>query len=1761
MAILWYNRQEGFRKETINLARRFQSGLGTELTRRYKEGQRVDTIKLMSVVKVNYKYNTVDLVALYKKETFQGSYTNEGRYSAKLPMEFGGRNIAGKPYGEVNPIAVGTKVLVGFVEASKNNPIILAVYADNEVTEKLSRAPFSSADPRDEDLAQQMYQKFALYPSLTYDSIDGEGTRVVTFSGKSFVVFDTAAYNNATMVSDGNYGTTYEDLGSSFYADGEVIEPMEGRAPNVLFKHQGILDADDEPDNHDFMIHISPDGDYRTSIMNKEQDWRTYFEMDNEGQVRLRRQEDTVQLDAPQEIGEIVIDKYGVVSLRNGETNLEVRKDGLYSGGKPLGSALNLDLREIEDKISGINRDIISQNSRIGEIESGFEVLSDKTGVIDGDLSKHEARLTVLSDEINSKVSRDQVDAIVNEGLEDISQDIRDIRAGTEEANKKIEGIVDDNLVTPSEKKDLLGEWEIIQNEYLSYVDQANLYEVSSDAYESAYAQLKDFIEPILEDMAGVYPVDGTVLRNRFKSYYSSRLGLLEDVFKNFQEGIMEAMQKAAKAQTTALEAQTQIADTNEDLKHTNGLIDDIADDGMLTPSEKYQLRKEWQNIEAEHQTTLEQGQRYDVRTDQFELAHQLLENMLDPIFEDMRETTSVDGNVLRQRIQGYYEAKRDLLKEISDLNKEVMEDYGERIDHAETNINQTAEQIKLMANRVQTIGNDLETALARIDVNADEISSRVTEETMYEFIDDKIADISVGGVNLYVVYTQTNGWLDSYTGEVRDPDNDSVVSDYIRVKGNTPYVISLFENTGNNTISVAWYNTTRRFISGDAVSGEDEFYEKYTSPEDAQFLRVSYKKSDVVKIKVETGTTPTDFDYAWEDIKNDQDLLEEYMRNIEKQAQKTEEKATDAEYNAKIANDELADLADDDILSPTDKKQAQLQWNQIQEEYPVNIEQANRFNASSESYKNSYETLERYIEPLIKYPEQKSIISGNTFRKTFSDYYTKRTILLNRIAEIAQESAENANKRADNLDNEVSRVNEATKQAQIAAENAQESADKANQSVEVAQRDAQRANEEIADIADDNVLAPSEKQQLKYPWAEIQKEYPKNVIQAQEFNTSSESYENAYKDLESFAEPLFNKMDEKSVVDGSILQDKFGEYYDQRVDLLNAISSVAKNRADKAQEDLDNLDINDRNILLDSKKRTIERSNSDHKYIIYQLSEEELTKNKFVFSGKVEVTNGSYGKFTATFSDEDYTSLGSYEISLGEEGRFSYAITSDKVKNATEIHVYAGINGSTSNNAANLLNFKLQEGNRATAWTPAPEDTRDEALDLARKYTDSQIDITTDAINLSVEETKEYADSSSSKAREDAIEYTRGQIELTKDEFNVTFVKEDELISAFNVNQSGLSLKGDTIELDGNIVLNKLNSSMKASYSYGPQSWGGWDRYFEGTWDLNSNELRFESDIFKLKDGGKGDYVNHGKTYFSADQIKLREYTDGSEGDVHGDLMSRLDVNGFNLQFAKDWSGEGGVILNSDGEGTFNNRIWVGGGAFFGGDVAMPQHLLNSRIEPRSDWGTWRINENYINGIPRIYLGKDSPLARIEVPWHYNAGNNSGEDFGFRIGKDNRSVYYQFAHTYHARTYSNSANFYLTSNNVIGRATSASKYKLNITHLPESESVKMGNRLLSLNPAKWWDKTQTEDYAEELSGNDNFADTPRVYPFYGLIAEDLRDAGLDGYISYNEKTKEIEGIEYDKLWTILIPVIRKQREDIEDLKKKIIKLEQGRLS
>lgn len=574
-----YNRKDG-----INLAggRRFQAGLGSEHKRLYKEGQQINTLLLAQVIQVNYKYNTVDLLALQHKEVFQNSYANEGRFSARLPMEFGGRNLAGQPYGQVNPIAVGTVVLVGFINSDKDMPIVISVYNNNDVNKQLSRTRFANADPTDMTLAGEMYQKFSLYPSLTYDSIDGDGNRIVTFSGKSFIAFDTKDMQNSPM-TDASYGSRYEDLGTSYYNDGELIEPMKGRAPNVLFKHQGILDDDNKPDTHNFMIHINPDGTYRTSMMDTEQDWRTMFEMTPEGKIRLRRQGDTVRLNDGFEIGELGINEEGIVYLRNGDMDLEVREDGIYSQGKLITESINLD--DIYEKLANVTFEINKTNESL-------QILTEKSELQDGKIVNLETEITIVAGKVESKVSATEVQDMIDSSIVDMAEAIKQAQEDADRANQIISDMASDNRLTPSEKLDLLKEWDIVKNEYPTYLAQAELYEVDSTTYTAKYKALETFVTPLLEDMEATSVVDGSIMRKTFSAYYTERINLLSAITKGLKDGLEEAMKKASQASVDATQALAYSAQAQIDANNAKQLIADIASDGKLTASEKYQLKK-----------------------------------------------------------------------------------------------------------------------------------------------------------------------------------------------------------------------------------------------------------------------------------------------------------------------------------------------------------------------------------------------------------------------------------------------------------------------------------------------------------------------------------------------------------------------------------------------------------------------------------------------------------------------------------------------------------------------------------------------------------------------------------------------------------------------------------------------------------------------------------------------------------------------------------------------------------------------------------------------------------------------------------------------------------------------------------------------------------------------------------------------------------------------------------------------------------------
>lgn len=1003
------------RKDGINLAggRRFQAGLGSEHKRLYKEGQQINTLLLAQVIQVNYKYNTVDLLALQHKEVFQNSYANEGRFSARLPMEFGGRNLAGQPYGQVNPIAVGTVVLVGFINSDKDMPIVISVYNNNDVNKQLSRTRFANAEPTDMALAGQMYQKFSLYPSLTYDSIDGDGNRIVTFSGKSFIAFDTKDMQNSPM-TDASYGSRYEDLGTSYYNDGELIEPMKGRAPNVLFKHQGILDDDNKPDTHNFMIHINPDGTYRTSMMDTEQDWRTMFEMTPEGKIRLRRQGDTVRLNDGFEIGELGINEEGIVYLRNGDMDLEVREDGIYSQGKLITESINLD--DIYEKLANVTFEINKTNESL-------QILTEKSELQDGKIVNLETEITIVAGKVESKVSATEVQDMIDSSIVDMAEAIKQAQEDADRANQIISDMASDNRLTPSEKLDLLKEWDIVKNEYPTYLAQAELYEVDSTTYTAKYKALETFVTPLLEDMEATSVVDGSIMRKTFSAYYTERINLLSAITKGLKDGLEEAMKKASQASVDATQALADSAQAQIDANNAKQLIADIASDGKLTASEKYQLKKEWDVIVKEYPTTIAQATKYKVNTDNYTAKYKALETFVTPLFANMDETSVVNGEQLRTVFSDYYAVKITLLKSITDIARDELTDYGNRINVAETKITQTSEAITLMASRVETVENDVKTNTAQLKIQADLISQKVTASEVKDAIDNAIDNMSIGGSNLFVIKTQTAGLLNENNGTVGTAVDKSVVSNYIKVTAKMPYVASLYGNTGTNSIIIAWYDTSKTFISGQAVADSGDFHKTYVAPENAVYARLSYKKSDTVKMKFEVGTKPTDYSPSWDDIKGDQTALEEYIKQVEEQAKQAQQEAENAKNEAENANSAIADMSNDNMLTANEKQQILLQWEEIKTEYPINLDQATKFGVSATQYTTAYNALKTYLDPLLADMTTTSVIVGSTMRSTFNTYYDRRTTLLNRVAELAKQVADQAKNTADKVDDDLNNI------------------------------------------------------------------------------------------------------------------------------------------------------------------------------------------------------------------------------------------------------------------------------------------------------------------------------------------------------------------------------------------------------------------------------------------------------------------------------------------------------------------------------------------------------------------------------------------------------------------------------------------------------------------------------------------------------------------------------------------------------------------
>lgn len=251
-------------------------------------------------------------------------------------------------------------------------------------------------------------------------------------------------------------------------------------------------------------------------------------------------------------------------------------------------------------------------------------------------------------------------------------------------------------------------------------------------------------------------------------------------------------------------------------------------------------------------------------------------------------------------------------------------------------------------------------------------------------------------------------------------------------------------------------------------------------------------------------------------------------------------------------------------------------------------------------------------------------------------------------------------------------------------------------------------SNAQLANMSDDSILTPQEKGSVADEWACIQKEYTQNESNKESVwgnatVTEWTAYNTAYTTLQTYVGTLaLTDRANNTKIDKSTFQTNFANYYSANVAFLNALSKKV------AELEVAAMEIGGRNLLRNSAIVThTAGATNNYSYKVLTPTVGLQPNTNYVFSvDKSEMTAGSDTAFTVYIIDSSITNRrNGFTIPISNERQSVSFKTMPSVTDTDVVLVYAGKQGTTAGKAIKLTNIKLEQGTKATDWTPAPED------------------------------------------------------------------------------------------------------------------------------------------------------------------------------------------------------------------------------------------------------------------------------------------------------------------------------------------------------------------------------------------------------------------------------------------------------------------------
>ena len=553
-------------------------------------------------------------------------------------------------------------------------------------------------------------------------------------------------------------------------------------------------------------------------------------------------------------------------------------------------------------------------------------------------------------------------------------------RAQADAANAELANIASDNILSKGEKSRVVLEWNVIDAEKDAIWAQADAFGVNKVAYVNAVSDLSAYLvalSPNWADSRYDTPIDGPTFRFRFKLVYAERQAVLNAIAARNNAAAVEAKGAADQAAIQAAAANAELAN--------------IASDNVLSKGEKSDLVLQWQKVSDERPDIEAKANLLGVDHSAYTQEVQNLSDYLvsmTPNWGDSRYDTPIDGPTFRYRWSMYFASRQALLNAIA-AKAATMANW----DSVDNRPLDNGNLVRTPSFELQRLGtwNGSGGVLASNPMQVNDLPNLfVLRCSGRDTIEQAPFPVSPGE-KIYgsaLINTQYTNYT-CLLGLVYYNEHGQIVG----FGGATNAV-------GPGT--AAWVK-----VSGSAIVPAGAV-RAATWVQINGFSNLGY--SLICNMSLTRAQNGATVGATWGVDVNGADQVD---RNV----QAARDAATNAQNSADAANNQIANISSDNILSRGEKATVLLNWNSVDAEVNTIRGQADAFGVSRVEYDTAYQDLSSYLSYSIgpyngawADTNIDSAIDGATFRLKWSTYYGARqrvlTAITNQAKALADQSA-----------------------------------------------------------------------------------------------------------------------------------------------------------------------------------------------------------------------------------------------------------------------------------------------------------------------------------------------------------------------------------------------------------------------------------------------------------------------------------------------------------------------------------------------------------------------------------------------------------------------------------------------------------------------------------------------------------------------------------------------------------------------------------